>query len=59
MSEKAKEKLENIGKKLVNLPESVADTALDQYVNHITGLAEGFAAGKAYAEAAAEKKEVQ
>ncbi len=59
MSENAKKNLEDIGKKLNNLPKGVAEAALDQFANRMAGFAEGFVAGKAHAEAAAEKKEVQ
>lgn len=59
MSENAKKNLEAIGCKLNGLPEDVAAATLEQYATRMEGFAEGFAAGKAHAEAVAEKKEVQ
>ena len=53
MSETAKKNLEVIGKKLSDLPEGVAEAALDQFANRMEGFAEGFAAGKAHANATA------
>lgn len=56
MSETAKKNLEVIGKKLSDLPEGVAEAALDQFANRMEGFAEGFAAGKAHANASADSE---
>lgn len=50
MSENAKKNLEQISEKLNELPQDVANAALDQYAARMEGFAEGFAAGKAHAE---------
>ena len=50
MSENATKKLEEIGGQLKGLPQEVADDALAQFAAKMEGFAEGFIAGKAYAE---------
>lgn len=55
MSEEAKKNLETISDKLKDIPQDVASAALEQYANRMEGFAEGFAAGKAYKETAAER----
>lgn len=50
MSENAKKNLEQMSEKLNNLPEDVAEAAINQYAARMEGFAEGFAAGKAHAE---------
>lgn len=50
MSENAKKNLEQMSEKLNNLPEEVAEAAINQYAARMEGFAEGFAAGKAHAE---------
>lgn len=50
MSDNAKKNLDSISEKLKGLPENVAEAALDRYADRMEGFAEGFAAGKAYAE---------
>lgn len=49
MSEEAKKNLDNISEKLKEIPQEVANAALEQYAARMEGFAEGFAAGKAYA----------
>ena len=48
MSEEAKKNLEQISDKLKDIPQDVANVALDQYAARMEGFAEGFSAGKAY-----------
>jgi hypothetical protein len=50
MSENATKKLEEISGQLKGLPQEVADDALTQFAAKMEGFAEGFIAGKAYAE---------
>lgn len=50
MSENATKKLEQIGGQLEGLPCEVAADAISQFAAKMEGFAEGFAAGKAYAE---------
>jgi predicted transcriptional regulator len=50
MSEEAKKNLEQIGNKLKDLPKEVASAAIEQYAARMEGYADGFAAGKAYAQ---------
>lgn len=50
MSENAKKNLETISDKLNELPQDVANAALEQYAARMEGFAEGFAAGKAHAQ---------
>lgn len=49
MSEEAKKNLDSISEKLKEIPQEVANAALEQYAARMEGFAEGFAAGKAYA----------
>ena len=49
MSEEAKKNLDSISEKLKEIPQEVANAALEQCAARMEGFAEGFAAGKAYA----------
>lgn len=49
MSEEAKKNLESISEKLKDIPQDVAEAAVDQFAARMEGFAEGFAAGKAFA----------
>lgn len=55
MSEEAKKNLETISDKLKEIPEDVANAALEQYAARMEGFADGFAAGKAFKETSEEK----
>lgn len=55
MSEEAKKNLETISDKLKDIPEAVANAAIEQYAARMEGFAEGFAAGKAHAGKTEEK----
>lgn len=48
--QKENEKIEAITAKLNELPSSAANAALERYSAQLEGFAEGFAAGKAYAQ---------
>lgn len=48
MSEEAKKNLDQISDKLKEIPQEVANAALDQYAARMEGFADGFAAGKDY-----------
>ena len=50
MSENAQKQLEQIGVCLTELPQDVAENALNQYAARMEGFAEGFHAGAAHAQ---------
>lgn len=50
MSESTRQSLEQLGSHLTQLPQEVAEDAMNQFAARMEGFAEGFAAGQAHAQ---------